>query len=122
MDWDITDASTWAFKTTVDAHMGYHKTGMVMREFRTIETSAIDSGWFDPANPVNQEAAEWWYGVLEPYHRALVAIAIASPEQIDRAAERLGADPGNLWDAPGHPVDDLEDTAQIADAILEALA
>jgi ATP-binding cassette subfamily B protein len=29
-DWDVNDPSTWTFATTVDAHLGYHHTGLVM--------------------------------------------------------------------------------------------
>ena len=149
-DWIITDPSTWTLSTTIDAHGGYHSTGMVMREFQEIRHSAVDHGakddlgydeesgeWYavrhvvsgpsayerDPNPNAMQDAAEWWFGVLDPIHRAEIAIGEASPEEIGAAADKLGIDPSpdgfrDLWNTPH---DDLEQQAAHADDILAAL-
>lgn len=128
-DWDITDASTWGFETTVDAHRGYHLDSQgnidgTYRELETITTYAQDSGWFDNGNDVDQDAAEWWYDVLEPYHRALVMIAESSPEEFEAAAKSLDAKEHadgqyDIWS--GLNTDDLEWQAISAGKIIAAL-
>lgn len=94
-DWDVADPSTWTLWTTVDAHLGHHHTGMVMREFREITHAATDHesageivadiGDDDPA-----EHAAWWADVLGAAHDAEIALAEASPEALAAAAAALG--------------------------------
>lgn len=109
-DWDITDSSTWTLTTTVDAHMGYHHTGMVMRELRTITHRADDIG-VDGAP--DADAAEWFAAVLTAIHDADVAIAEASPEELARVSELIEARTDS---------DDYEIEAEHARAITAALA
>jgi hypothetical protein len=135
-DWDINDPTTWSLVTTVDAHRGYHHTGGVMREYQDIRHAAGDFesddelldqiAAYDTNDPSG--TARWWSEVLIPIHRAEVAIAEASPEEIERAMLALGIDPDDtathggypsLWDA--QPVDDLEQHAALAERIIAAL-
>lgn len=118
-DWDVTDASTWGFEATVDAHLGYHHTGMVVRELQEVSYYAKDQGLWDSALPVDADAAEWWAGVLKPQFDAAVAMAEASPEADARACEILGVDDLSeyLFDS-----DDYEWAAIHAGEIVDALA
>lgn len=109
-DWDITDPSTWCVSTTVDAHLGYHPTGMVMREYRTFSLchDDLDCGDTEPTT----EHAEWWADVLTAKLDADAAIAEASPEALDRIADLI---------AERNDSDDLETEAAVCRRIASAL-
>lgn len=83
-DWDVTDPNTWTLETTVDAHMGYHHTGMVMREYQTITLAASNYAHGDDLG-IGQDSAEWWLDVLDGIMAGKVAEAEASPEVIAAA-------------------------------------
>jgi len=41
-DWDLTDPTTWTIRQTVDAHLGYHATGLVVRALQHIRLVVTD--------------------------------------------------------------------------------
>lgn len=124
-DWNLDDPSTWSLTTTVDAHLGYHASGAVVREYRTIVHRADDHG--DPLDgqPAAPDtllaAARWWAAVLTPIHDAAVAAAEASPEELAAAAAALGVD-GDALDDWLVEYDDLEQAADRAGRLAAALA
>lgn len=108
-------------QTTVDAHMGYHRTGMVIRALTEVRTAAAD--YTSDAAELAPEHDAWWTAVLTPIHAAKVAILEASPEQMSAAAQALGitvedGQPVELWD---RTADGVEDQAADARRILAAL-
>ena len=125
-DWDSDDPTTWTFSTTVDACLGVHHTGGIMREYRTITHRASD--YEAPGDIIGDEspgdAAAWWADVLGAIHDAEVAIAEATPAQLDAAMRTLGLHPTDRtatpWDAGSG--DDLEADAATARRIVAALA
>lgn len=113
LGWDAADPTSWTLETTVDAHLGYHHTGTVMREYRTIRDAATD---YEPA--IDPADIDWWADVLPAIHAAKAAIAEASPERYDAAGAAVGMDANDyLSDA-----DDLEIGADRARQIVRALA
>lgn len=110
VDWDITDPSTWTLSVTVNAHMGYHQTGLTMREYKTFTLNATDLGNGD-IEPTTDHA-EWWSDVLTAKIDADVAIAEASPEAVERIAD--------LLDERAN-ADDLEAEAAVCRRIVTAL-
>jgi len=126
-DWDITDPTTWTLSQTVDVHMGYHQTGMVVRALQHIsyrvtdldhgaETDAALARGEDPS-----ELAAWWSDVLDGMMAGRIALAEASPEELERAAAILNApellELGYLDAADG----DLERSAASGRTLAEAL-
>lgn len=109
-DWDVTDPDTWTLSATVDAHMGCHHTGAVLREYRTITLRARDLG--DDIEPT-AEHAEWWADVLGAKLAADEAILQATPEQIAAITDLLD----ERTDA-----DDFETEAAVCRRIVAALA
>lgn len=113
--WDMRDPNTWMLRTTAHAHLGYHKTGLPVREYRDVTIAVTD---FEPASEIERtpESMAWWYAVVSTIHRCQVALLEASPEQIGRVAQRLGvdADPDALWEAFPDAADDLERWADAA--------
>lgn len=125
-DWDLDDDSTWTLRTTVDAHLGYHHTGAVMREYHEIRhevrdyvSDALDGQDDTPVN--RREAAEWWAGALGALHALDVALAEASPEEIAAAEEAIntGDDSIQQW-AADLDLETAADRARRATAALEA--
>lgn len=100
LGWDAADPSTWTLETTVDAHMGYHHTGMVERRYQTITDQALDYEpdlhailTRDPDGDIGRDGqVAWWVDVLPAIHAAKVAQAEASPEQLVALEEDYGAD------------------------------
>lgn len=127
LGWDANDPTTWTCETTVDAHLGYHHTGNVMREYQTITDDATD---YEPdlSDMVERDGVEthllWWADVLPAIHAAKVALAEASPEELATATETLHADFDHEEDDIGaylFAADDLEIAASRARRIIRAL-
>jgi len=120
-DWDLTNPTTWNLSQAVNAHMGYHETGMVMREVRDVTYRATDLDDGDIAESIAQgqdpaPIAAWWYDVLDGMLAGAIAIAEASPEEIDAAMASLGITEWHDLDA-----DDLEQDAANGRKIAAAL-
>ena len=120
-DWDLADPTTWRLSQTVDAHLGYHTTGMVVRGLQDIRYAATDLDDGDIAESIAQgqdpaDVAALWYDVLTGMLAGAVAIAEASPEAIDAAMATLGI---TAW----HDLtaDDLEDEGRIGHKIAAAM-
>jgi len=110
-DWDPTNPTTWNLSQAVNAHMGYHETGMVMREVSAVTYRATDLDDGDIAESIAQgqdpaDVAAWWYDVLDGMLAGAAAIAEASPAEIEAAKATLG-----ITDWHDLPADDLEQEA-----------
>ncbi|MDQ3693177.1 MAG: hypothetical protein M3464_06080 [Chloroflexota bacterium] len=113
LGWDATNPATWTLETTVDAHRGYHHTGMVERAYVTITDRADDY-----ESDIDLGDLGWWLDVLPPIHAAKVAIQEASPEALAIATERVGEHPGDYLSN----ADDLEIGADRSREIVRVLA
>jgi len=110
-DWDLTNPTTWNLSQAANAHLGYHETGMVMREVRAVTYRATDLDEGDIAESIAQgqdpaDVAAWWYDVLDGMLAGAIAVAEASPEEIDAAMATLG-----ITEWHDLPADDLEQEA-----------
>lgn len=115
IDWDASNPSSWKLSTTVDANRGTHPaTGITMREFVEVRTSALDMGY---EVEDGEESAVWWESVLTPYHEAKVAVLESSQDQLDQLSTMLGQG----YDEYLADSDDLEDAASRSQHVLNLL-